>query len=152
MEKQQHWKQNTQHNTMAKDIKHYTNHTKSLQQLERKKACTCRIHMTVFSGFEKLQCTWQCNKIMPKVYRRMCIIVLLLNSVSYRNRLKKTELAKWVVCHPSPPAGKYDVVFDMQVALIRCIISIMCNNQSCIKIICMLCVMHVTVRDVWRAL
>lgn len=81
----------------------------------------------------------------------MCITVLLLNSVSYSKRLKK-QLAKWVTCHPSPPAGKYDVVLDMKIAVIRCIISIMCNNQRCIKIICMLCVMHVTVSDVWRAL
>ena len=136
---------------MEKDITHYTNHTKSFQQLKRKKACTCRIHMMVFSGFEKLKCSWQCNKIMPNVYRRMCITMLLLNSVFYRKRLKK-QLAKWVACHPSPPAGKYDVVLDMKIALIRCIISIMCNNQSRIKIICMLCVMHVTVSDVWRAL
>ena len=136
---------------MGKDITHYTNHTKSLQQLKRKKACTCRIHTMVFSGFEKLKCTWQRNKIMPKIYRRMCITVLLLNSVFYGKRWKK-QLAKWVACHPSPPAGKYDVILDMKIALIRCIISIMCNNQSCIKIVCMLCIMHVTVSDVWRAL
>jgi hypothetical protein len=97
---------------MGKDITHYTNHTKSLQQLKRKKACTCRIYTRAFSGFEKLK----------------CITVLLLNSVFYRKRLLQKQLAKWVACHPSPPAGKYDVVLDMKIALIRCIISIMCNN------------------------
>lgn len=151
MGKQQHWKQNTWHNTTRKDITHYTSHTESLQQPKRKKACTCRIPMMVFSGFDKLKCIWQCNKITPKVYRRMCITVLLLNSVFYMKRLEK-QLAKWVAFHPSPPAGKYDVVLDMKIALIRCIISIMCNNQSCIKIICMLRVMKVTVSDVWCAL